>query len=91
MAQVRVTQNLYRHVPETAESVVVSGLTVHDVLEAYFEIVPQLRGYVLDDSGGVRKHMTIFIDGSPIADRGRLSDPASEASEIFIMQALSGG
>ena len=35
--------------------------------------------------------MLIFVDGVQIRDRVGLSDPVSETSEIYVMQALSGG
>ena len=68
-----------------------SGGTVRDVLEAVFAEHPQARGYVLDDQAGLRKHMTIFVDGRMIRDRARLADPVRENSTIYVFQALSGG
>jgi hypothetical protein len=35
--------------------------------------------------------MAIFLDGVPILDRRELSDAVSKLSEIFVVQALSGG
>jgi sulfur-carrier protein len=35
--------------------------------------------------------VNIFIDGKMINDRSKLSDTCSANSEIYIMQALSGG
>lgn len=61
------------------------------VLDAVFAANPRLRGYVLDDQGGLRRHMMVFVDGQQIDDRERLSDPVGAASEIYVMQALSGG
>src|SRR5215831_10634224 len=89
MAKVVFTPNIQRHValPE-AEA---SGRTVRDVLDAVFTDNPQARGYVLDDQSGLRKHMTIFVDGRMIRDRARLSDAVSESSTVYIFQALSGG
>ena len=89
MATVHVTPNLQRHVvTETAE---VCGDTVAEVLQDYFEKFPTLRGYVLEDAGALRKHMTVFVDGVAIRDRQNLSDPVPANGELFIMQALSGG
>ena len=89
MAKVVFTPNIQRHValPE-AEA---CGRTVRDVLEAVFTDNPQARGYVLDDQCGLRKHMTIFVDGRMIRDRARLSDAVSETSTVYVFQALSGG
>jgi molybdopterin synthase sulfur carrier subunit len=89
MAKVVFTPNIQRHValPESE----VSGRTVRDVLDAVFAENPQARGYVLDDQSGLRKHMTIFVDGRMIRDRARLTDVVSESSTVYVFQALSGG
>jgi sulfur carrier protein ThiS len=39
----------------------------------------------------VRHHVVIFVDGTSVRDRRTLSDPVSSGSEIYVMQALSGG
>ena len=62
-----------------------------EVLDHIFNEIPRLRGYVVNERGAVRKHMTIFLDGELITDRRTLSDPVKENSEIYVMQALSGG
>ena len=83
------TPNLQRHVESPSETV--AGDTVRAVLEAVFAANPRLRGYVLDDQGALRRHMMIFVDGQQIADRDQLSDPVRASSEVYVMQALSGG
>jgi hypothetical protein len=35
--------------------------------------------------------VALFVDGRPVADRLRLSDPVGEQSELFVLPALSGG
>lgn len=67
------------------------GGTVREVLATVFAVQNRLGHYVLDDQGAVRKHMTILVDGQRIGDIDTLSDPVSEKSEIWVMQALSGG
>ena len=52
---------------------------------------PGLSKYVLDEQGSLRKHVNIFIDGKIISDRSKLTDTFLVNSEIYIMQALSGG
>ena len=83
------TKNLQRHVPCPPTNA--PGTTVKEVLDHIFNEIPRLRGYVVNERGAVRKHMTIFLDGELITDRRTLSDPVKENSEIFVMQALSGG
>jgi molybdopterin synthase sulfur carrier subunit len=52
---------------------------------------PRLRGYVLDDQGTLRRHVAIYVNGRPIGDRVRLTDPVAADDEIYVFQALSGG
>lgn len=35
--------------------------------------------------------MALFVDGVPVRDRTSLSDSVGAGSEIYVMQALSGG
>ncbi len=89
MPKVVFTQNLKRHIDCPDQSAV--GSTVREVLENVFRAEPSLRGYVLDDQGALRGHVVIFVDDSKIRDRRDLSDHVSNHSEVFVMQALSGG
>lgn len=89
MAKVVFTANIQRHVacPETDAP----GASVREVLDHVFAANPQARGYVLDDQAALRRHMAIFVDGRLIRDRIGLSDPVTDASAIYVFQALSGG
>lgn len=89
MPLVSFTRNLQRHV--ACPPCVVEGATVGESLEAAFGLYPKARSYVLDEHGALRFHMAIYLDGTPVTDRHHLADPVSSSSEIFIMQALSGG
>ena len=89
MPLVRFTENLLPHCP--VHDVEAGGRTVREVLDAAFQAIPSARSYVLDDQGGLRKHMAAFIDGAQIADRRHLSDGVSPGSTIDLIQALSGG
>ena len=89
MATLSFTPNLRRHVETPAARV--EGATLRQVLEGYFQVNPQVRGYVLDDQGTLRKHVAIFLNEELIRDRTGLSDPVAEGDDIFVVQALSGG
>jgi molybdopterin converting factor small subunit len=69
----------------------VHGLTVGEVLHAYFTEHPPVRGYVLDDVGAVRNHVAIFRNDDLITDRTSLADPVADGDRIHVFQALSGG
>lgn len=89
MAKIAFTKNIQRHV-ECAEAELV-GDTVAQVLDAFFQQNEKARGYVLDEQKALRQHMVIFVDGEVVKDRVKLSDAVRADSEIYIMQALSGG
>lgn len=89
MPRVVFTQNLQRHVE--CPPVSVDGATVREALERVFAGNERLRGYVVDERGVLRKHMAVFVDGAQLVDRAGLSDPVEAGSEIYVMQALSGG
>ncbi|WP_271409404.1 MoaD/ThiS family protein [Pseudomonas sp. Q1-7] len=89
MARISFTPNLQRHL-DVAE-LDVTALTVAEALDAAFAANPRLRGYLLDDQGRLRRHVAIFVDTQQVNDRRRLSDPVGPASDIFVVQALSGG
>lgn len=89
MPTVRFTSTLVRHRPAPAFDA--PGGTVRAVLVAGLADDPLLKSYVLDDQGRVRKHINIFVDGAMVRDRLRLSDPVAAHSEIYVLQALSGG
>jgi hypothetical protein len=89
MARVEFTTNLRRHLDVPPAEV--PGGTLRSVLDRVFASHERLRGYVLDDQGALRKHVTVFIDGRRVADRTDLSDPVGDASEVYVLQALSGG
>jgi sulfur-carrier protein len=83
------TSSIQRHVscpPET-----VGGATVREALEQYFARHPQARSYVFDEQDALRHHVVVFVNGGQLRDRSGQQDPISEAAELYVMQALSGG
>jgi len=88
MADFVFTQNLRRHV--NVERCALAGATIGEAPHGVFEQYPRLRSYLLDDTGAVRKHVVLLIDGHAIEDRQRLSDPLPPNADVFVMQTLSG-
>ena len=89
MPTVEFTRNLARHVACPTEAV--AGDTVGSALDDYFARHPAVRPYVLDDQGRVRHHVTVFVDGQQLRDRGSLGERVGDATLVSVMQALSGG
>lgn len=85
MARIVFTSNLQRHLE--APEVDVEAESVGQALQAVFRSHPRLRGYILDEQGDVRRHVVIFLDGNQAGLESRIRPD----SEIYVMQALSGG
>ena len=89
MAQLHFTQQLARFT--AVPRVETDAVALRPGLECAFALNPLLRGYVLDDQGHLRDNVVIFIDGRRCADRRRLDDPLQADSQVYVLQALSGG
>jgi len=89
MARIVFTQQLRRftETPELSAPVA----TLRAALDAAFALNPRLRGYVLDEQGHMRGNVVAFIDGRRCMDRVRLADALAPDSEVYVLQALSGG
>jgi molybdopterin converting factor small subunit len=64
------------------------GTTVADVLADLDAQFPGIRFRVVDEQGRLRQHMKIFVNQESVRD---LKTPLTDADEVTIMQALSGG
>ncbi len=89
MARIAFTRHL-ESIGPTAP-VAYPGTTLAEVLESVGAEYPRLKSYVLDDQGRVRKHIAVFIDGALRPREEALAAPLSDASEVYVFQALSGG
>ncbi|MBY4897701.1 MoaD/ThiS family protein [Cupriavidus sp. AU9028] len=89
MAVLTFAPAIQRHVP--MPELTVSAGTVREMLDIAFAGQPQLRGYIVDDQGSLRRHVAIFVDGTMIRDRERMSDAVRDGSRVYVVQALSGG
>jgi sulfur carrier protein ThiS len=65
--------------------------TLHELLEAVSVDYPLVKSYVLDDQGRVRRHVAIFVDGVMRPRESALDLPLTSGSEVYVLQALSGG
>ena len=89
MARAVFTQQLRRFT--AAPEVDSAAATLRGALEDAFAATPRLRGYILDDPGHLRKHVIVFIDGVRVRDYEKLNDVLGSASQVHVLQALTGG
>ena len=90
MPTVKFTYALKRFFPKLKDTPA-KGISLQEIFKEIESNYPGLCSYMLDERGSLRRHVNIFIDGKMISDRTQLSDSFSSNSEIYIMQALSGG
>lgn len=94
MARVRWTRHLEKFFPALAgqgAALSLQGKSAAEVVAALEGRHPGIGAYIVDEHGGLRPHVNIFVDGKPVRDRERLGDAVGAESEVVIMQALSGG
>ena len=90
MPKVNFTYALKRFFPELKETSI-PAKSVHELLEVLDNAHPGLSNYIVDDQKALRKHVKIFLNGKEIKDRINLTDKLFDESDVYIMQALSGG
>lgn len=86
MTTVRIPRLLAETV-NTGLSHSVEGSTVAEALDALFAEVPGLRTHLLDETGSVRPHVSLFVDGL----QSDMTTIVGRRGEIRILHAVSGG
>jgi len=89
MPTVKFTSNLERFFPYAEVDVDSNNLL--ELILKLDEIRPRFSTYLLMDNHQLREHVNIFIDGVLHTERENLDMEIAHNSEIYIMQALSGG
>lgn len=65
----------------------VEGATVGEALDHLFGDEPGLRNHIVDETGAIRPHVAIFVDG----DQAELATVVTPSSDVRILHAVSGG
>lgn len=70
-----------------ADRLEASGATVGEALRQLEREHPRLAGWVLDERGGLRRHVSLFVNDSLAAPES----PLAPSDEVHIVPAISGG
>jgi hypothetical protein len=89
MAEIHFTSWLRELVPDGPLQA--RGATVGEALAHVFAERPQVRSYVLDERGRLRKHVCVFVDGARLTGAAALDHTIAPQARLHVMQALSGG
>ena len=85
-ARVRLPRMLVEAVG-TPSSLQVDGVTVDEALGDLFRQAAGLRTHLVDESGSIRRHVSVFVDGQ----QADLDTTVGEDADIRILHAVSGG
>jgi molybdopterin converting factor small subunit/photosystem II stability/assembly factor-like uncharacterized protein len=65
----------------------VEGATIGEVIASLERAHPRLAGWILDERGEVRRHVTVFLND----ERAPLEAPVAPSDRLHILPAISGG
>ena len=67
--------------------------TLRDVFDGLHRMAPGVVERALDETGSVRPHVNVFVDGQSIRAGSRLGleTPVAAGAEVWILPAVSGG
>ena len=63
------------------------GSSVGELLTEIERTHPAAKGWILDESGRLRRHINVFVNGEP----GGQATPVATDDRIDVLPALSGG
>lgn len=65
--------------------------SVRAVLDAAVEARPQLAARIRDETGALRRHVNVFVDGQDIRSLGGLDVALTSGAVIHILPSVAGG
>lgn len=86
MALLRLRQPLKRLAGDEGEHRI-DAASVAEVLRALEDSHPEVRGWILDERGALRRHINVYVNGEGVDEDALVSD----ADTIDVLPAISGG
>lgn len=74
-----------------AAEVSVEGATVEGVIDALEAAYPGIKGRLLDDSGGLRRFVNVYVGDEDVRFADGLSTPTPQGSLVSVIPAVAGG
>jgi sulfur-carrier protein len=65
----------------------VAGATVHELLRGLEDLHPPVAGWILDERGVIRRHISVFVNG----ERGREETAVAADDRVEVLPAITGG
>ena len=86
MALVRLRGPLKQLAGNSSEHTV-DGASVGELLAAIESTHPAAKGWILDESGTLRRHINVFVNG----ERRGQDTPVAAEDQVDVLPAISGG
>ncbi|MCU1372277.1 MAG: molybdenum cofactor biosynthesis protein MoaD [Ilumatobacteraceae bacterium] len=74
-----------------ASEVALEGATVGEVLTALEAAHPGFKSRLLDDDGGLRRFVNLYVADDDVRFRDGLDTPVAEGETVSIIPAVAGG
>ena len=69
----------------------VQAATVADLVAVVAEEHPSVRSHMLDESGNLRRHFNVFVNGEHIRELNGMDTPLSDDDRVVLMASSAGG
>jgi molybdopterin synthase sulfur carrier subunit len=63
------------------------GATICELIQQLEDRHPDLRGWILDERGHVRRHINVYVNG----EKGEDATPVAAGDRVDVLPAISGG
>ena len=84
---IRLPAALVSLFPGSVRRLEASAATVAEAIDVLDARWPGMRDRLCDSTPGIRRHITVFVDG----ERATLETPLKPGAEMFVLTAISGG
>lgn len=64
-----------------------NGGTIDELIQRLEDQHPELRGWILDERGLIRRHINVYVNG----ERGEGRTPVGDGDRVDVLPAISGG
>jgi molybdopterin converting factor small subunit len=65
----------------------IEAVTVAELLQILEREQPEVKGWILDERGDLRRHINVFVNGEPGEPHSRIGDD----DRVDVLPAISGG
>ena len=86
MAVLQLRQPLKRLAGDAGEHHI-TATTVGDALRELEQEHPEVRGWILDERGALRRHINVYVNGEAAEEHS----PVGDDDRIDVLPAISGG